>query len=64
MKPSTRDNMIQVLDDLYAKGASPDRLWMSVESAHERGLIGCWHYQWLLFVNRVKGLFRWTRSAN
>lgn len=28
--------------------------WMTPESAHSQGLIGCWHFMWLRFLKGLK----------
>jgi len=30
------------------------RIYMSIESAHDQHLIGCFHYQWLRLVKGLK----------
>ncbi len=50
----TTDQMQCLMDSLYKSGGSPDVVYMSIESAHENGLIGCFEYQ----VRRLIRLLR------
>lgn len=56
----TNDDLIRVIDRLYTHGGTPDILYVTPESAHARGLIGCGRYKWLLLKRSVG---HWKRNA-
>ena len=47
--------MIRIeLDSLYEKGATPDILYVSLESAYRRGLISYWEYSWRKVLQKLR----------
>jgi hypothetical protein len=59
-KPWEPKRVHRFMNHIYAKGGNPEVVYMTLESAHFHGVIGCWRFQWLKLIRSV-GI--WTRSA-
>jgi len=41
------------LESLYKNGGDPDIVYITLENAHDRHLIGCFEYQWRRLLQRL-----------